>query len=81
MGIWERASDAFLERLGAEFAFEPPRRHGLDTVETIKAMHAGRVKVFFGMGGNFLTPSTRPRRCAAAGSPRRFPSSSTGVTW
>ncbi|HEX8921807.1 MAG TPA: molybdopterin dinucleotide binding domain-containing protein, partial [Pyrinomonadaceae bacterium] len=38
----------------------PPREHGLDTVEAIKAMHAGRGKVFFALGGNFLsaTPDT-----------------------
>lgn len=60
MGIWERPTDAFLDALEREFAFEPPRRHGLDTVETIKAMHDGRVKVFFALGGNFLsaTPDT-----------------------
>src|SRR6266581_510220 len=28
MGIWERPPRAFLDRLGAEFNFEPPRRHG-----------------------------------------------------
>ncbi|HYO62101.1 MAG TPA: FdhF/YdeP family oxidoreductase [Pyrinomonadaceae bacterium] len=60
MGIWERPSDAFLDALAREFDFDPPRRHGLDTVETIKAMHAGRVKGFFALGGNFLsaTPDT-----------------------
>ncbi|MBW3627921.1 MAG: FdhF/YdeP family oxidoreductase [Gemmatimonadetes bacterium] len=60
MGIWERVSESFLDRLAAEFAFHPPRHHGYDTVESIKAMHAGKVKVFFGMGGNFLsaTPDT-----------------------
>jgi len=60
MGIWERPADSFLDALAREFNFEPPRRHGLDTVETIKAMHDGRVKVFFAMGGNFLsaTPDT-----------------------
>ncbi|BDH59029.1 FdhF/YdeP family oxidoreductase [Tsukamurella sp. PLM1] len=31
-----------------------PREHGLDTVTTIEAMHAGTVKVFVGMGGNFV---------------------------
>ena len=66
MGIWERASDAFLDRLAAEFAFEPPRRHGLDTVETIKAMHAGRVKLFFGMGGNFLSAAPDTEHTAEA---------------
>jgi molybdopterin-dependent oxidoreductase alpha subunit len=60
MGIWEKAPDAFLDRLGAEFGFEPPRAHGRDTVDTIRGMLAGEVKVFFGLGGNFLsaTPDT-----------------------
>jgi molybdopterin-dependent oxidoreductase alpha subunit len=60
MGIWERPTDAFLDALARELDFEPPRRHGLDTVETIKAMHERRVKVFFAVGGNFLsaTPDT-----------------------
>jgi molybdopterin-dependent oxidoreductase alpha subunit len=60
MGIWERPPAAFLDRLAAEFSFTPPRAHGLDVVDTIKAMHDGRVKVLFAMGGNFLsaTPDT-----------------------
>lgn len=60
MGIWERPTDAFLEKLGAEFNFEPPRRHGYDTVKTIAAMHARQARVFFALGGNFLsaTPDT-----------------------
>jgi len=60
MGIWERPTDAFLDRLGSEFNFNPPRRHGFDTVKAIQAMHAGQARVFFAMGGNFLsaTPDT-----------------------
>ena len=60
MGIWERMSDAFLEKLGREFQFTPPREHGTDTVETIKQMHEGKIQFFLGMGGNFLaaTPDT-----------------------
>lgn len=60
MGIWERMSDAFADKLGREFQFSPPREHGTDTVETIKAMHDGRIRFFFAMGGNFLsaTPDT-----------------------
>ena len=60
MGIWERPRDGFLDALGREFGFEPPRRPGCDTVEAIKAMHEGKAKVFFAMGGNFLsaTPDT-----------------------
>jgi molybdopterin-dependent oxidoreductase alpha subunit len=60
MGIWERPTDFFLDRLGAEFNFEPPRRHGYDTVNAIKAMHEEKARVFFALGGNFLsaTPDT-----------------------
>ncbi len=60
MGIWERPTEAFLDSLAKEFNFAPPRRHGFDTVESIKAMHSGSVRVFFALGGNFLsaTPDT-----------------------
>ena len=60
MGIWERPSATFLDRLGEEFEFEPPRNHGFDTVRAIHAMHDGQARVFFALGGNFLsaTPDT-----------------------
>jgi molybdopterin-dependent oxidoreductase alpha subunit len=60
VGITERPAAAFLDRLGAEFSFEPPRNHGFDTVKSIHAMHEGQGKVFFALGGNFLsaTPDT-----------------------
>lgn len=60
MGIWEQPGEDFLNKLGDEFDFAPPRRHGLDTVHAIQAMHDGKAKVFFALGGNFLsaTPDT-----------------------
>jgi molybdopterin-dependent oxidoreductase alpha subunit len=60
MGIWEKMPDTFLDKLKDTFAFEPPRQHGWDVVDSIKAMHRGDAKVFFAMGGNFLsaTPDT-----------------------
>ncbi len=60
MGIWEKMPDSFLDKLRDVFDFEPPRKHGWDVVESIKAMHRGEGKVFFAMGGNFLsaTPDT-----------------------
>jgi len=60
VGIWERPPSTFLDRLGAEFDFEPSRKHGYDTVNAIQAMHAGEAKIFFALGGNFLsaTPDT-----------------------
>jgi molybdopterin-dependent oxidoreductase alpha subunit len=57
MGIWERMNDDFMEKLGREFQFTPPREHGTDTVETIKHMHDGKIRFFLGMGGNFLAAS------------------------
>jgi molybdopterin-dependent oxidoreductase alpha subunit len=70
MGVWERMAPEFLDALGKEFNFSPPHKHGYDSVETLRAMHAGKVKVFFAMGGNFLsaTPDTEygaagMRRC------------------
>lgn len=54
MGIWEKPPATFLDALHAEFGFEPPREHGFDTVDSIRAMRDGRAKVFFGMGGNFV---------------------------
>ncbi len=53
MGIWEQMPMDWLDRLGAEFNFEPPRDHGYDTVGCIQAMQRGAVRVFIGMGGNF----------------------------
>ena len=60
VGIWERPAEAFLDKLGEVFDFEPPRNHGFDTVKAIHAMHDGQGKVFFALGGNFLsaTPDT-----------------------
>ena len=60
MGIWEKPASDFLDKLDETFAFKSPREHGLDVVGSIAAMHGGNAKVFFGMGGNFLsaTPDT-----------------------
>jgi molybdopterin-dependent oxidoreductase alpha subunit len=55
MGIWEKMSGPFMTALGREFGFTPPDKHGLDTVAGMQAMHEGRVKVFVGLGGNFLS--------------------------
>lgn len=54
MGIDEAPKEEFLDRLGSFYQFNPPRDHGYATVDTIKAMHEGSLKVFMAMGGNFL---------------------------
>ncbi|MHA6798791.1 FdhF/YdeP family oxidoreductase [Bounagaea algeriensis] len=60
MGIWERMPESFLSALDGEFGITSPREHGRDTVDTIRAMRSGDVRVFVGMGGNFVsaTPDT-----------------------
>jgi molybdopterin-dependent oxidoreductase alpha subunit len=70
MGIWEQMPQKFLDDLGREFSFTPPAAHGLDTVNSIRAMREGRIKVFLGLAGNFVraTPDSRVteeamRRC------------------
>ena len=60
VGIWERPSEAFLERMDAACGITSPREHGVDVVEAIKQMNDGDVDLFFCMGGNFIsaTPDT-----------------------
>jgi molybdopterin-dependent oxidoreductase alpha subunit len=66
MGIWEQPSEQFLNDLGKEFRFAPPREPGLDTVHAIQAMHEGKAKVFFALGGNFLSATPDTEYTAAA---------------
>ncbi|MBK8810982.1 MAG: FdhF/YdeP family oxidoreductase [Acidobacteria bacterium] len=57
MGIWESMNPTFRKNLEKEFHFKAPKRDGFDTVEAIRAMHSGAAKVFFALGGNFLSAS------------------------
>jgi molybdopterin-dependent oxidoreductase alpha subunit len=60
MGIYEKPPQALLDSIERNFGFKPPQNHGYDVVECIHAMHEAKAKVFFAMGGNFLsaTPDT-----------------------
>ncbi|CAM3581390.1 FdhF/YdeP family oxidoreductase [Smaragdicoccus niigatensis] len=53
MGIFEQMPEWFLAALDQEFGIASPRPHGYDTVNAIRAMRDGKVKVFMAMGGNF----------------------------
>jgi formate dehydrogenase major subunit len=53
VGIDEKPTQAYLDRVRDVFGFDPPREHGHHVVEAVAAMEAGTAKVFFGMGGNF----------------------------
>ncbi|MEM1124523.1 MAG: FdhF/YdeP family oxidoreductase, partial [Bacteroidota bacterium] len=54
MGIWEHLKPALKTSLRKEFQFDPPEASGYNAVQSIQAMHDGKVKVFFSMGGNLL---------------------------
>ncbi|NNC84043.1 MAG: FdhF/YdeP family oxidoreductase, partial [Flavobacteriales bacterium] len=55
VGIWEAAPQAFLDKIEAKYGFKPNPNHGYAVVDAIQAMHENKVKVFVGMGGNFLS--------------------------
>jgi molybdopterin-dependent oxidoreductase alpha subunit len=60
MLIDEKPTAQQLDRLENYYGFKMPREHGYDVVRAIKAMHEGKIKFMFCMGGNFLsaTPDT-----------------------
>ncbi|TCN51719.1 formate dehydrogenase major subunit [Rhodococcus sp. SMB37] len=62
MGIWEQMPDEFLDALAAEFRFEPPREHGLDTVNSMNAVERGDIKVMVSMAGNIVAAISDSKR-------------------
>ncbi|MFM9377429.1 FdhF/YdeP family oxidoreductase [Gordonia sp. VNK21] len=65
MGIWEQMPDSFLDALAGAFGFEPPRAHGLDSVNAMNAMEEGRIRVFFSMAGNLVAAISDSARAEA----------------
>ena len=55
MGIWEQMPPHFMDSLGKEFSFDPPREHGADAVETFRRLQDGRIKFFMALGGNLIS--------------------------
>jgi molybdopterin-dependent oxidoreductase alpha subunit len=66
MGIWERPTPAFLDRMEQALGFPMPREHGHDVVQAIGALRDGQAKVFMAMGGNFLSAAPDTAATAAA---------------
>ena len=54
MGIWERPTKAWTDKLKEAFNFQPPESPGYNVVEAIQAMSEGNVKFFMALGGNLL---------------------------
>jgi formate dehydrogenase major subunit len=55
MGITAYPKQAFLDRLGQHFKFQPPHNPGLDVVKAVQAMLDGKVDNLVCLGGNFLS--------------------------
>jgi molybdopterin-dependent oxidoreductase alpha subunit len=54
VGISEKPELVPLDKLAKQFGFEPPRDKGMNTVEACEGILSGKVKAFFGLGGNFV---------------------------
>jgi molybdopterin-dependent oxidoreductase alpha subunit len=55
VGIWESAPQAFLDKIEEKYGFKPSNKHGYSVIDAIKAMYNKEAKVFFGLGGNFIS--------------------------
>ncbi|MFI1743415.1 FdhF/YdeP family oxidoreductase [Thalassobellus sediminis] len=55
VGIWESAPQAFLDKIETKYGFKPITKHGYSVIDAIKAMYEKKAKVFFGLGGNFIS--------------------------
>ena len=54
VGISEKPELVPLDRLAEQYSFNPPRKKGLNTVETCEGVLDGSVRAFIGLGGNFI---------------------------
>ena len=65
MGIWERPTEAFLDKLGSEFGFEPPRDHGSTRSKRFRRCMRDERECFLRSAGIFFrqrpTLNTRPK--------------------
>lgn len=58
VGIMHHASPRLNASIKKVFGFDPPEKAGLDTVESIEAMHESKAKVFIALGGNLLSAAS-----------------------
>lgn len=66
VGITEKPSGDFLDRLEAVFGFTPPRAHGHDAVQAMQAMVQGTAKALICLGGNLAVAMPDPELCFTA---------------
>ena len=66
VGITERPSKAFLDRMEDVFGFAQPRERGHSVVESIAAMRDGTAKALICLGGNLAVAAPDPQTCFAS---------------
>lgn len=66
VGITEKPSSSFLEKIEEVLGFKPPAEHGHDAVQAMHAMIAGDAKALFCLGGNFAVALPDPTQCFPA---------------
>ena len=66
VGIMHYVDKTLNENIQKHLNFDPPTEKGYDTVESIKAMHEGKAKVFVCLGGNFLMAASDTQYTAEA---------------
>lgn len=54
VGITEKPELAPLDRMAAQFGFDPPRDRGVNTVEACEGVRDRSIKAFVALGGNFI---------------------------
>ncbi|PHN00688.1 FdhF/YdeP family oxidoreductase [Flavilitoribacter nigricans] len=64
VGVWDKVKPELMDKLEAHFGFQPPRENGYASVDAVKAMAEGKVRVFFSLGGNFLKATPDTELCA-----------------
>ena len=65
-GINNRPKEAWLKKMDEACGITSPREHGYGTVASIQAMMKGDLKVFIGLGGNFVKSVPDPAYTEAA---------------
>jgi molybdopterin-dependent oxidoreductase alpha subunit len=60
LGINNRPSEKWLLKMDKACGIKSPRAHGYGTVSSIQAMMDGKIKVFVGLGGNFVKATPDP---------------------
>lgn len=62
VGITEKPSADFLQRIESVFGFKPPAAHGHDAVNGMQAMIDGKAKALICLGGNFAVALPDPEQ-------------------